>query len=301
MSVDQFFGWVPMPDESERIAAAQPIPSMADVTWLKDYGKGKTVLLYQCLEKATGKPFPVRDQGRAGTCVSQGAAAAIDCLIGVQIVMGNENIRWDAESATEPIYGGSRVEVGGGILWRDGSVGAWAAQWLTEWGNIQRGKYGQYDLSQYSISTSRDWGRHGVPDDLETTIKQYPVKAFTKIGGYTEARDALASGYPISVASNQGFTYKRDKDGFSTPSGRWGHQMAVLGVCDDPKRPGVLICNSWNIYLQGSPKGQFNIPDNMFFCDAEVFDRMAGQGDTFAFAHAVGLPAPADNFNFPLF
>jgi len=293
------FGWIAMPGESERIAASQPIPTMSDVTWLKDAGKGKTVLLYQCLEKVTGKPWPIRNQGSAGTCVSFGAAQCMDCLIGVQIVMGNESLRFDAESATEPIYGGSRVEIGGGKIWGDGSVGAWAAQWLNQYGNIPRSKYGKYDLSQYSIETSRNWGRNGVPDDLEPTIRQFPVKAFTMIKTYEEARDAIASGYPITVASNYGFTMNRDSQGFCSPRGRWGHQMCVLGVDDDSKRPGVLLFNSWGPYLGSSPKGKFPIPDGSFWVEAEVFTSMASQGDTFAFAHAVGLPAT--DFNFPLY
>ena len=38
----------------------------------------------------------------------------------------------------EVIYGGSRVEIGGGRIRGDGSIGAWAARWVRDYGVVPR-------------------------------------------------------------------------------------------------------------------------------------------------------------------
>src|SRR5437763_1529398 len=78
---------------------------------------------------------------------------------------------WAAEEyrdlAQEVIYGGSRVEVGGGRLRGDGSVGAWAAKFVHDYGVVPRGVHGRYDLSRYDERRCREYGARGVPGDLE--------------------------------------------------------------------------------------------------------------------------------------
>ncbi len=90
---------------------------------------------------------PAKNQGNLGSCVSFGTNNAITRTMVCQIVMNqaNEEFKDIAEEAT---YGGSRVEIGGGKLGRgDGSVGAWAAQFVQKYGVISREKHGNYDLS----------------------------------------------------------------------------------------------------------------------------------------------------------
>jgi hypothetical protein len=93
--------------------------------------------------------FPIRLQ-TIGDCVSQGCACAVDVVKCVEIDLLGENEAWVAETATEPIYAGSRVEIGGGKIRGDGSVGAWAAKFVTVFGAIPRGVYGTIDLTTYS-------------------------------------------------------------------------------------------------------------------------------------------------------
>ncbi len=292
MGVERF-GWVPRPEESDRIAQAQPISTLAEASWLKDSGKGKVALLYKSLIKVAGK-FTLRDQ-KIGDCVSMGAAMACDVLAAVEIDIRGESERWISETATEPIYAGSRVEIGGGGIFGDGSIGAWAAEWVKQYGVIPRGVYGSIDLTTYSGQRAREWGRRGrgCPDELEPIAKQHPVKAITKVESYEQARDAIYNGYPVTIASNQGFTMSRDSEGFCRARGRWPHQMALCAVDDEYKRPGCLVANSWGDYLQGGSR--HDQPPGTFWADADVIDRICRQGDSWAFGSFDGFPSnPVD-------
>jgi hypothetical protein len=286
----ELFGWIPQPAESERIMGMQPIPTMAEASWLKDAGRGKVVLLHKAFTSA-GIPFPVRRQ-TIGDCVSQGWACAVDCLVAVQITKG-ERIRWTAECATEPIYAGSRVEISKGRLGRrDGSFGSAAAEFVKTFGAVPRGRYGDIDLTTYDGQRARAWGmpKAGVPDALEPKLREHPVQAFTLVQTYEQARDAIASGYPVPVASNQGFAMRRDEKGFARPKGNWGHQMCFIGVDDADARPGLLCMNSWGPDWIDGPT-RHDQPPGSFWVDADVAERMLRQDDSHAASGYVGMPA----------
>ena len=266
------------------------------VQWFGDTPAGKArvafgdvlVVLPDAAKQVRGSFLPARDQGQVGSCVSFGTATAIEHLMLVQIARGDMADYHDL--AQEVIYGGSRVEIGGGRIRGDGSVGAWAAQFVQKFGVVTRDKHGKYDLLTYSESRCREWGRTGVPDDLEPLAKESPVKGITGIRNAEEAKTALVQGYPIAVCSDQGFASTRDKDGFARASGSWAHCMAVLGYRDAPRK-GFLICNSWGPTWISGPKGSIDIPDGCFWCEYSTFDRMCKQNDTWAFSDAVGFPA----------
>ena len=223
------------------------------------------------------------NQSTCGSCVSFGYALAVDVLVAIQIVDGGME-KPEGRTATEPIYWGSRVEIGGNSLWGEGSVGAWAAKWLKNYGVAVRKKYGSYDLTTYSASVccSRQ-SRQGVPQDIEDAAKTHPVKSYAQVSTFDELAKSIESGYPVPVCSNQGFTKARDAQGFASPHGSWGHCMCAIGVRHD--RPGVLIANSWGAYYNGGPA---DMSPATKWVDAKVWDRMASQGDTFAISDLTG-------------
>jgi hypothetical protein len=53
------------------------------------------------------------------------------------------------------------------------------AEWAKEYGIIERAKFGNVDLSQYSVDLSRRWGSSGVPADLESIARLHPIQAIT--------------------------------------------------------------------------------------------------------------------------
>ena len=281
----EFFGWVNNPREVDIVCNSLPHPIMDGVYGdIKDTGKGRTVLLYKFVEKSIGR-FNVRTQA-IGDCVSFGAAGAVDV---VKAVQGGE---WVAETSTEDIYGGSRVLVGGGRLSGDGSIGAWAAKYVNEYGTLVRKSYGSFDLTNYSGTRAREWGAsgRGTPRELLPFAKEHLVKTVTKITSVEQCRDALANGYPVTIASNQGFTKTRDRDGFASPSGSWAHQMFLHAVDDVGVngRQGVCCQNSWGPSWISGPK-RLGQPDGSFWMDYNVLANIIRTGDCWAFSDLIGF------------
>jgi hypothetical protein len=165
-------------------------------------------------------------------------------------------------------------------------VGAWAAKWLKDYGVIPQAKYPAIDLTTYDASVccgSQD--KSGVPDSLEPIARQHPVKTYATVKTFEEAARAIENGYPVTVASNQGFTKMRDSQGFASPQGSWAHQMCCIGVRRD--RPGILVANSWGPYYSGGPSGMSPATK---WVDASTINRMFSQGDSFALSDIVGWP-----------
>jgi len=291
MSDDAFYvpGWVRNPDAVAVIAGSQPEPFFSMTTAAARETIPPEVFLWKAREKLTGQPWPARNQGQVGSCVSFGTAAAVEATIAAEVLAGEpETVR---DLCQEVIYAGSRVEVGGGRLGgSDGSIGAWAAEFVKRWGVLDRAVYGKYDLTSYDQARCRAWGRSGVPDDLEPEVRKHPVKAITLVKSWEEAKRALASGYGIAVCSTVGFTMKRDTEGFCRPSGTWAHCTALLGY-QEGRREGGWICNSWGPSAHTGPVGAGNAPACGFWADASVIEKMLRMEDSWAFSAVDGFPA----------
>lgn len=280
-AVDQAMEFLPQP---LFYAAAYP---------LKGTGSGKVVLLYSFLPQHCGGRFPIHTQ-TIGDCVSHGWGLGIDVLQAAEIQAGT-GTKFPGEEATEIIYAGSRVEIGKGQCGhQDGSVGAWAAQFVVKYGTLVRGKYGKLDLTEYNGQTAKALGapNAGVPDPLEPQVREHPIKTTSLVRGYEEARDSIANGYPIPVCSTVGFegSKTRDKDGFGKRGGSWPHCMLFCGVDDEFHRPGLLCVNSWGPSWITGPR-RHDQPEGSFWVDADVADSMLREGDSFAISGYVGYPA----------
>lgn len=287
--MSELFGWHNDPKEVEMVLGTLDHPIFgAAAEEIQDSGAGKVALLHKAVENVVGH-FPNYVAQEIGDCVSHGFRSCVDVLRCVEIAGGDREL-WIAETATEPIYGGSRVEIGGGRLRGDGSVGAWAAKWVSQYGILLRKEYGSADLSVYSGSRAKEWGRKGCPDELEAEAKQHPVKTVSLVTTYEEARDAIANGYPVAVCSMQGFASTRDSEGFAKARGSWAHCMAFIAADDAHKRPGLLCLNSWGpSWITGPTRhGQ---PAGSFWVDADVCDRMLDDEDSFALSSFVGFPS----------
>ena len=252
-------------------------------------GEGKTVLLHQAYEKATGKPL--RDYLQMiGDCVSQGWGKGGDVRIAVESLDPDQQERHPGcEPATEWIYGASRMIQGRGQLRNDdGSIGAWAAAAVKENGLLFRKKYDFADLRKYSGKRAKDWGYRGFPYEYEKTADLHPVTDTALVQSWEEYRDAIANGYPVVICSDQGFDSKRDSQGVARARGQWMHCMVSHGMIDERKRPRGLIDNSWGPDWIDGPR-PFDIPRGSFFAEAEVIDKMLRQGDSYAISGVSGF------------
>ena len=298
-----YFGWVNQPDLVEDVVSQLPQKVWGDTeasalsySDIPEYFSGAEVA-----EKLLGKKLPDYNQGQVGSCVGFGTTKAVEyvSLYEIGVLKDKEEFKTLAQEVT---YGLSRVEIGGGKIVGDGSIGAWAAKAVTQYGVVARGKYGDLDLTAYNESQCRKLGKTGMSKEMENIAKLHPVKSYTKITNWKDAMIALAQGFFISVCSNQGFSSKRDEQGFSKASGNWAHCMAIVGfqkkTANNKLRNGFLIQNSWGDSWNSGGKGTIPMNDGAFWADAEVVDRMLAAGDSFAFSSFEGFKKRQIDWNF---
>lgn len=252
----------------------------------------KEVFLWNAYRKLFGRNLTPKNQGGVGCCVGDGTTGACEVTLAVQVANGENQEYHDL--VEEVTYGGSRVQIGGGRISGDGSVGAWAAEYVKKYGLLARGTYGRYDLNKFSESRAREFGRTGVPRELEAEVAKNPVGDAVLVKTTAELRKAHSQGYCAAICSSQGYSSTRDADGFASPRGTWMHCMYSMGYRSD--RPGFFIMNSWGPTWNSGPKGIGDPPDGGFWADEKVVARMLAQNDSWAFSSVKGFPAKEIDF-----
>lgn len=297
------------PKVIDEVAATQAFPSFgAAAGAIKGSGKGKDIFLWDIEKKLTGKVRDPHTQTQPD-CVGHGLSGAAEDLLYVQIYKGEE-AGWEP-IASEPIYGGSRHQIGRDQLGRNGgSIPGWAIQWAQQFGLIPRRKYDSVDLTQYNGNLAAQWGQpgRGCPPDVAENAKHWPLKTASLIQGpnfYDQARDVIANSGLVISGSQQLYSNTRDQFGFCVPSGDpAGHCVYFRGVSDNGRRPGIAYQQSWgNLIPRGNqnvrlPHGvAVSLPNGCFFIDAEEFDNMHNQqnAELWAVTSLAGWePAAAD-------
>lgn len=240
-----------------------------------------------------------------GDCVSWGWELAVLIAICADIIQRREPWKFPGEVATEPIYGGSRVEARGRRSggWIDGSYGATAAKWVLKWGILHRINYalrtgdGEHDLSRYSSKKAKNWGNYGCGGSghdgkiLDDVAAERPVKEAPQVTSFEQLVACVKSGYPVAVCSGQGLS-KRGSDGFARAWGRWAHCMAFTGITLG-KKDGALCTNSWgNSWGTKAPLPGVTsdaIKKCSAWVDAKTVNSMLRLGDSFAVTGVEGL------------
>jgi len=258
------------------------------------------LFFWEAEKKILGRALPSWNQGSVGSCVAFGWGRGCQDLMLWQVATGTTDKHPEHDVAAEPIYGGSRVEVGGGQIGGDGSIGAWAAKWVKDWGVLLRKIYTvgnkTYDLSLYSESRCRQYGSYGCPDDLEPEARLHPVTSVAMVRNAAEAWAAVGAGKPVPVCSDRGFTTRLNQ-GFCEPSGTWNHCMLLRGRFIHPSRGKCFVIqNSWGGYLDGTGsdvidvqgRGNVELPQGCFATTFNVVDYICRQQDSFAAAGLKG-------------
>lgn len=274
-------------EEQERTAAILDAMPTFRIVGATESSEGKRVCLWDYAKALLRKHLPTFRQ-EIGDCVSMGGANAVNYLAVTEISKNG-----DAEQfrpAYQPyLYATSRVLIGNRRLGRgDGSVGAWLAEAVKKYGVLAADEQG---VPAYSGQVAKAWGYDGPPKQFVELARPHILKSVAPVRTYEDVRDALANGYPCTVASNRGFTMSPVNDGgrlWGRPSGQWAHQMCFIGVDDDRRRPGCYIINSWGEQAHGQPLA--GEPPGGFWVDAEVVNGMVGQGDSFAWSQFEGFP-----------
>lgn len=259
--------------------------------------------LFRSMNKAHqsryGTPFVVGKQG-IGDCVSWGAMHAVYCA---------ESVSWDIGEqpeipqlpATESIYGGARVEArnksGDGLSpvggWSDGATGWGAARWLRDWGVVYRTP--ENGLAVYSPERAKQWGAYGNGGEgdrgrLDKIAKEHPCRHVVAVKTWPELVAAVTSGFPVTIASDQGFASTTDSSGVAAARGTWMHQMAIVGIRFAKNAPqgvravdAALVLNSWGTkWISYAGKYPADQPDGSFWAEKPVIERILAQGDSYA-------------------
>ncbi len=201
-------------------------------------------------------------------CVSWGMELAATHLLAIQHALGES--LWEAEAATEPAYGGARVEALGKRRGgrSDGATGSGGAKWYSRVGGVLLRKnyapltgIAEHDLTKYSAKKAKDWGDYGcggASDNgkLDALAKRNVVGYAAAIETVAEAVAALQNGYPITIASMAGFgKMRRDANGIVRRSGSWAHQMELGGIRFFNGRPQFRCFQSWGDSCSGPDPG----------------------------------------------
>lgn len=288
-------GWIHSPAARRSFVLQHKFPFFSQQAGdIKGSSEGKAIMLHPFMEQAMGHSIVPHKQ-EIGDCVAHAFGLGVDVLTSVQAFMHHKPEKWVAECATEPLYGGARVEIAGGYLkFADGAAGHWAAEWLIRYGALLRQPYpGGHDFTTYSGTLARELGRTGCPDELEPIAKLHPVRTVALVNSFEEVCDAIDNGYPVTLCSSVGFGpnsryWVRDSQGFLRRRGRWGHALLGIGYDRKSRRQGVCIQNSWGNWVTGPTR--LDQPIGSFWCDASTINSITAQGDCHALSNYVGYP-----------
>jgi hypothetical protein len=291
-AIDARFGYTPDPEGTRAFLATlgdQKFFAQAGAEAMKE-AKGIDTFLYRQLDAAHraryGKPFVVGRQ-LIGDCTSWGGMHAVAVADAVSWSLGKLP-EPPLLPATEPLYGGARVEArgkpGDGAQpyggFSDGATGFGVAKFLREYGVVYRQKYPTADLTEYSGERAKQWGAYGCGGQgdagrMDAEAKKHPLRHVVAVRSWAELAAALESGYPVTLASSQGFQSVRNKDGIAEASGTWMHQQVAIAIRH--KKNGspddlVLILNSWGPNWIAGPKVPADMPDGSYWARRSVVE-----------------------------
>jgi len=302
------FGYVPDPEGTRQFLATLDKPFFAQAgADAMDKAKGVDTFLYRQMDKAHraryGKPFVVGRQA-IGDCVSWGAMHAVYCQDAVSWSLGKLPDP-PLMPCSEALYGGARVEArgrpGDGAQpyggFSDGATGFGAAKFLRDFGVVYRETVNGIDLTMYSGDRAKEWGAYGCGGrgdggKMDAIAKTHPCRYVVAIRTWDELAAAIESGFPVTLASSQGFSSTRNKDGICEASGVWMHQMCAIGIRH--KKNGApddlcLVLNSWGPSYCSGGKFPDDQPDGSFWARRSVVERMLEDawaiGDTDGFRY----------------
>jgi hypothetical protein len=152
-----------------------------------------------------------------------------------------------------------------------------------------------YDLTNYSAERAKNWGAFGAGGQgdkgrLDTIAKKHPARHVVAVRTWDECVAALTAGFPVTIASSQGFANRTDDSGILAPSGTWLHQMVLVAIRFKENAPqGVkavdacLVLNSWGTrWIAYEGKYPSDQPDGSFWATRPVIEGILRQNDSYA-------------------
>jgi hypothetical protein len=169
---------------------------------------------------------------------------------------------------------------------------------VRDWGVVYRERVGGHDLRSYSADRAKQWGAYGCGGQgdggkLDGIAKKHPAAYVALTTTWAEAAAAVEAGFPVAVASNQGFASSTDSHGYAAASGQWLHQMCFVAVryAKNGSPSDALLClNSWGPrWLTYNGKFPADQPEGSFWVARPIVERMLSQKDSFAVGSVAGF------------
>ncbi len=216
---------------------------------------GRKTFLFDVVKSVLGHYTPVYVQ-QVGDCVSWGMKNAIEYLTCCQIAglaasqtemsfgdfIAAARLKWRPLFAPY-YYGTGRVYIGNNSLRGDGSLGSWMIEAVKRFGSLFADQSG---VPEYSAEIARLFGRDKASLDKWLDIADdYPVKSSARITTWEQYCQAIHNGYPVTMASNIGYSMEPGRDGFHVQNAAWSHQMCGVGADETWSAQYGIILNQW--------------------------------------------------------
>jgi hypothetical protein len=283
-------GYVPDRKGTERFLASLPKPTLASAGPDLELDTSRDVFLGEYLLRCD--PSWKRGSQKIGSCVGWAWALSCDLLASCDIHLRNEHEVYGGRVLEASVYGFSRVEVRGRPnLGGDGSYGAAAAKAVANYGTLHYGiDYAGQRFTDNSGTREKEWGRDGVPDELEPFAAKHKVSSVALVTSFEDAAKAIQNGYPVAVCSMRGFSMTLKDGGYLTPMGTWAHAMNFCAVRWSP-RPALLCANSWGDCYDGDvdPALPPQFQKSAGWVDADTCTDMLSGEDSFALSGYSGF------------
>jgi hypothetical protein len=237
---------------------------------IADTGAGKLCLTYPAIMACYPGALPGAAQER-GDCVSHSTKNAGLATMCCEIVAQKpDDVTGAVEAAPELTPEGikSGAASSEAIYWYRGYGGdGWscdaAAMVIKDKSGLWlRKNYPDFnvDLTTYSGSKAGLYGSRTPPDNMTQFGRQHLIRTVTEVESFEALRDLIANGYGISTCGGEGWSSRRDENGYSDRQGSWSHALACLGADDRDiikqkyGEPLVLVQNSWAEWNSGGTR-----------------------------------------------
>ena len=281
------FGYSPDREATDAFVASLPMPTLAEAGPGLTLDEHRDVFLGTYL--LTLAPGWKRGAQTIGSCTGWAGAHCTDILAACDIAVRNEHEGYGGDTLQASVYGEART-LNGPNYGGDGCYGGAIAKALTTKGTLHFGQsYGGKVFTQPSGSLERDWGRNGVPKDLQPFAAEHRVATTTMVVDFESAAKCIQNGLPVMVCSMQGFSMTL-RDGYLTPMGTWAHAMSFIGVKWKPY-PALFCENSWGNCYTGTPDSTLPAPFQFSggWVKADTATRMLASKDSFSYAGFQGF------------
>lgn len=235
--------------------------------------------------KVLGKFLPAQHQ-KIGSCGGAATSGGLNVLQCLQICAGKDMEFKPISRAY--VYVGARILTG--MRGRsEGVIPPSPLEWCQQKGAVNLEETGEAYDSDHLAS---EWDRRGIPDAMIREGADNLIQEMAPCYSFDEAADVIASGGVVMVASDMGFSMRRDRYGVCRPEGKWMHYMYFASVHKIPDGREVLGCGqSWG---QNVPDGPLleGCPDYVFGVEKSVADDMLGQRTSTAVHAFAGWSMP---------